>query len=94
MKTTSGHLFQRGKKNIYQLEYTVKGKKQIVSLKTSNKRTAETRRDEILNPALAAKTSESVIRHIADARHILTEKKYFFDFFIPTEKKLTELLFH
>ncbi|MFZ2653383.1 MAG: site-specific integrase [Victivallales bacterium] len=82
MKTTSGHLQQRKKDangnwcgNWY-LQYDVNGKRKLVSLHTSNLAEAKRRADEILTPALMAKTSEKVTRHIAETRDLLSNIKY------------------
>ena len=77
MKTTGlGCLFKRGIKKIYYLQYSVNGSKKVISLKTSNKKIAQKKRDKLLQPALTADTKEKVLTHIAEARKLIIDAKY------------------
>ncbi|HCE46191.1 MAG TPA: hypothetical protein DET40_21815 [Lentisphaeria bacterium] len=77
-KTGKGHLFQRDKDSKgnpagnYYLQYTINKERKIVSLGTANLKAAKQKRDDILNPALTAKTKEDVVRHIAEARALMS----------------------
>jgi len=73
-KTKAGNLWKRNGK--YYLVKVEKGKRTVVSLHTGDEDIAAKRRDEALLPALLAKTTEKVARNIAEARELLTDKKY------------------
>jgi integrase len=61
---------------IYYLQYQTNGKVKLTSLKTDDKKKAEKRRTEILQPALMLDTKAKVVVHIAEARKIINDKKH------------------
>ncbi len=73
-KSTTGHIYKDKKSGIYQLEFTVNGKRKRESLKTKNRKEAEKRRSEILEPIYNLKTADDVIYHIGRAKQIYQPK--------------------
>jgi integrase len=76
MKTKNENLWKRNGR--YYLVQVENGKRTVLSLHTKNELEARKRRDEVLNPALQAKTTERVAQNIGEARKLLTnvDKKY------------------
>ena len=68
MKKQPGYLFKRG--DTFYLRFEINGKRKTVSLKVTTVREAEKRRDELLTPAITAKTAEDILTHVAKARGI------------------------
>ena len=60
----------------YYLTRMVNGKRTFMSLGTKDEKVAKKRRDEILNPAIVAKSIEKVNLNIAEARQLITDAKY------------------
>lgn len=83
----SGHIFKRGK--TYYLQYDINGKRKKVSLKCNHLKDkiiegkvikgAETCADEILAPAVQAKTKEQVLLHVAENRKLIKRTKVLLD---------------
>lgn len=69
-----GYLYQRGK--VWYVQFTVEGKTKNLSLKTENKKTAEKKRRELLQPALTLNSTEQVISHVAEARKLFNKKSH------------------
>jgi integrase len=68
-----GSLIKIGK--WYYVRFTINGKHKTASLKTTSKVEAERKAAELLEPAMAAKTKEQVIVHVAEAREIVAKTK-------------------
>ncbi len=73
MKKTHGCLITRG--DIYYLRYSVNGKVKQKSLGVTTLKEAERERDKILVPALAAKTREDVLYHVAKSRKLMVKSE-------------------
>jgi len=66
----SGYIFKRGK--FFYLQFDVAGKRKIISLKTTERREADAKANELLSPAVNARDKEEVILHAARARKLVT----------------------
>lgn len=84
-QTKNGWMYKRNKQGrkvaddepgIYYLQYQTNGKVKLTSLKTDDKKKAEKRRTEILQPALMLDTKAKVLVHIAESRKIINDKKH------------------
>lgn len=60
----------------YYLIHMVNGKRTSLSLETQTESVAKAKRDEILKPALTAKSIEKVNLNIAEARQLMTDVKF------------------
>ena len=65
-----GYIFKRGK--FFYLQFDVAGKRKIISLKTTERREADAKADELLKPAVNARDKEEVLLHAARARKLVT----------------------
>jgi integrase len=78
MKTTGlGYLFQSPKETgYYYLQYSINGKRKVISLKTRNETEAKTRQKDMMKTAMVADTKEKVLFHIGENRKLISSVKY------------------
>jgi integrase len=68
-----GYVFKRS--SVYYLQYDVNGKRKKISLGVNDKRDAERKAKEILEPIRMAETKEQIAIHIGEAKKLLTKKR-------------------
>lgn len=68
-----GYIFKRS--SIYYLQYDVNGRRKKISLGVKNRRDAENKAKEILEPLREGTTKEKIAVHIGKARNLLSSRK-------------------
>lgn len=75
----SGYIFQRRPGGNYYLEYKINNIRKTISLKTKNKKDADKKTEEILKPAVQAKTKEQVLLNVAESKKLLKRSTLILD---------------
>jgi len=73
----AGYIFKRG--SMYYLQYDVNGSRKKISLGVKNRRDAENKAKEILEPLREGTTKEKIAVHIGNARNLLSSRKLIFE---------------
>ena len=75
MKKTMGHLFQRGGKGNWHIEFTINGHKTAKSLGTADKKEAIKKQKKYAEISLTTNTVEDLVHTVARAKRLVSEKK-------------------